>query len=68
MSLRIIGNTGGCNAGTCPTVYETDSGDLLVQGFIVEDPGIIDELGDLPRGEGVVRVPRELLISLVGGE
>ncbi|WP_329106560.1 hypothetical protein OG792_01335 [Micromonospora sp. NBC_01699] len=67
MTLKIL-NTTGCNGGTCPTLYETESGDFLVQGFIVEDSGTMDEIGTVPQGEGVVRVPRELLSSFLGRE
>ncbi|MEU4237293.1 hypothetical protein [Actinoplanes sp. NPDC026619] len=63
MTLKIV-NTIGCNGGTCPTLYQTESGDFLIQGFIVEDSGTMDEIGVVPQGESVVRVPRELLSSL----
>jgi hypothetical protein len=67
VTLKIV-NTTGCNGGTCPTLYETESGDFLVQGFIVEDLSTMDEIGTVPQGESVVRVPRELLSSLLGKE
>lgn len=67
MTLKIVKTT-GCNGGTCPTLYETDSGDFLVQGFIVEDSSTMDEIGTVPQGESVVRVPRELLSSLLDQE
>jgi hypothetical protein len=49
-----------CNTGACPTVYETGSGSssVVVQGFTVSaaQVGI-----DLPEGETLVEIPRELL-------
>ncbi|OHV40159.1 hypothetical protein BBK14_13260 [Parafrankia soli] len=48
-----------CNGGACPTIYVTDDGDVVVQGWVFprqrshEDP---------PDGEARVRIPRELLL------
>jgi hypothetical protein len=50
----------GCEAGTCPTVYATDRGTLVVQGAIVTDA----EGVDVPSGETLVEVPRDLLAAL----
>ena len=47
-----------CSAGGCPTIYRTPTGDLLVQGYSVEESGV-----DLPAGEALVRIPRALLIE-----
>jgi hypothetical protein len=49
-----------CSSGTCPTVYGTDTDSVLVQGYIVtaEDAGL-----DLPAGEQIVEIPREILIA-----
>jgi len=47
-----------CGGGDCPTVYETDRGTVVVQGYVVEPTaaGLT-----LPAGEQLVEVPRELL-------
>jgi hypothetical protein len=50
----------GCEAGTCPAVYETDRGTLVVQGAIVADA----EGVDVPSGETLVEVPAALLAGL----
>ncbi|WP_199516391.1 hypothetical protein [Nucisporomicrobium flavum] len=63
MTLKVVSTT-GCNGGTCPTVYETESGDFIVQGFVVEDSGTMGEIGVVPAGESIVRVPRQLLSNL----
>jgi len=48
----------GCPDGrTCPGVYATDRGTLLIQGAIVTDPEALD---GVPPGETVVEVPRSL--------
>jgi hypothetical protein len=48
--------SGGCFDGTCPTVYETDRGTIVVQGWTVKDADVA-----LPEGEALVEIPRELL-------
>jgi hypothetical protein len=49
----------GCQGNSCPAVYETDRGTLVVQGTIVTDANV-----QAPAGETMVEVPRELLASL----
>jgi hypothetical protein len=46
-----------CGAGTCPTVYKTNRGTLVVQGYAVtgSDVGV-----DLPQGELLVEIPVDL--------
>lgn len=54
--LRPVANI--CTAGSCPTVYDSGTGTLIVQGFTVSAlrSGI-----DLPAGEALVEIPKELL-------
>jgi hypothetical protein len=60
MKLTRLGRQ-GCWDGTCPTLYESDRGTIVVQGWAVED-------GDLtpPEGEALVEVPAELLEQFAG--
>jgi hypothetical protein len=44
-------------------VFDTDEPDALVQGYVVTDPEVLAQCGNLPRGETVVRIPRELLLQ-----
>jgi hypothetical protein len=57
-ALQAIANR--CAAGSCPTIYRTDSdaASVVVQGFIVpaEHSGV-----DVPEGEALVEIPVELL-------
>lgn len=55
----------GTNSGNngCPTLYTTPSGDYVVQGDRVTDPGELDQLHNLTDDEGAVVVPRELLAN-----
>jgi len=46
-----------CSGGTCPTVYESDRGTLLVQGYTVSAADGVQ----LPAGEQLVEIPRDLL-------
>lgn len=52
-----------CGAGDCPTVYRTDRGTLVVQGYDF-DPG--DAGVSVPAGERMVEIPAELLAQLAG--
>lgn len=49
-----------CGGGHCPTVYRTDRGTLVVQGYAVnaQVAGV-----DLPPGELLVEIPADLLRS-----
>lgn len=54
--LRAVANL--CASGSCPTVYQSNSGTLVVQGYPVaaEHAGI-----DVPDGEMLVEIPFDLL-------
>jgi hypothetical protein len=62
MSLHPIANQ--CAAGSCPTIYRSDSGSgsVVVQGFIVR-PQQTDI--DVPEGEALVEIPVELLAEAI---
>jgi hypothetical protein len=51
---------GGCDDGTCPTLFETDRGTYVVQGSIVSDPEALAAM-NLPAHETAVEVPAALL-------
>jgi hypothetical protein len=51
-----------CGGGTCPTVYRTDRGTLVVQGYTVTADNVDI---DLPAGEQLVEIPAELLAAAV---
>lgn len=52
--MKVI--AGGCFDGTCPTVYATDHGTVVVQGQLVQDSEVV-----LGEGEGLVEIPAGLL-------
>lgn len=59
MAVRLT-RVGGCEGGTCPTVYVTDRGTVVVQGSIVTDAQGVN----VPAGETLVEVPADLLAEL----
>lgn len=61
MKLEIIGNDSACVGGHCPTVYLSDRGSLVIQGYRVNDP--LDF--ELPAGETVVEVPINIIKDLL---
>jgi hypothetical protein len=52
--MKVI--AGGCFDGTCPTIYATDRGTVVVQGQQVSDRDV-----PLGPGEVLVEIPAELL-------
>ncbi|MFJ7202277.1 hypothetical protein ACIQWR_01890 [Streptomyces sp. NPDC098789] len=55
---RLVGE---CEKGSCATLYRLDgTGDLLVQGYDVEDAGALVGI-EIPVGETVVRIPAEII-------
>lgn len=62
MKLRFLTSTS--NSGSCPTIYETDTGDIVVQGNQLTDPEALAQLKDVLPGETFVVVPRSLFDTL----
>jgi hypothetical protein len=52
--MKVI--AGGCFDGTCPTIYATDRGTIVVQGQQVNDSDVT-----LGPGEVLVEIPAALL-------
>jgi hypothetical protein len=52
--MKVI--AGGCFDGTCPTIYATDRGTVVIQGQQIHDSDVT-----LGAGEVLVEVPAELL-------
>jgi len=47
---------GGCFDGTCPTIYATERGTVVIQGQQINDSDVT-----LGEGEVLVEIPAELL-------
>ncbi|MEY9845016.1 hypothetical protein [Streptacidiphilus sp. MAP5-3] len=59
MKLKFLGTSS--EDGNCPTLYETPTGDIVVQGYELTDEEALTQLRDVLPGENFVVVPRELL-------
>jgi hypothetical protein len=59
LDLRVI-SASDCAGGSCPTIYDSGRGTIVVQGYTVvaERSGVA-----LPDGEQLVEIPIELLTS-----
>lgn len=49
-----------CRAGACPTVFATEGGDVVVQGYIFPE---LSSMTAVPEGETLVRIPSELIVE-----
>jgi hypothetical protein len=58
MRLRFMGRHS--SPGNSPTVWDTDAGQYVIQGFEL-DPDTLAQVGDIPPGELVIRVPKDLM-------
>ena len=58
--MRFLGKE--TQSGNSPTIW-ADGQDYVVQGF-VPDSGTLAEIGRIPHGEAVIRVPKKLMAHL----
>ncbi|MDW3651002.1 MAG: hypothetical protein R8P61_28250 [Bacteroidia bacterium] len=56
MKVKIIHATLGCEDSSCPTIYQNDLEDYLIQGFILDTK--VKLALDIPEGEDAVVVPK----------
>jgi hypothetical protein len=54
--MKLTKIRGACRDDTCPTLYSTDRGTVVVQGYVVNDSDVV-----LSDGEALVEVPADLL-------
>jgi hypothetical protein len=59
MRLQFLGSDSA--EGECPTLYATDRGTYVVQGWTVTDPEALGDLRNVLEGESFVEIPKELL-------
>ncbi|UGT59019.1 hypothetical protein [Nocardia asteroides] len=60
MRLTFIGKDPESNPTGSPTVYRTDRGSWVVQGWVVTDPGSLAQM-DIPEGEACVEIPDRMI-------
>jgi hypothetical protein len=58
MRLTFLGKD--TQGGNSPTLWETDDDQFVIQGFTL-DAESLGQVGDIPRGEAVIRVPKKLM-------
>ena len=58
MKVTFLGT--GSQDGSCPSVYATDRGTWVIQGYRVADAEALSMM-DIPSHETVVEIPAELL-------
>lgn len=63
MHVTFLGKDPGSEKDECPSLYDTDRGTYLVQGWKVDDPAVLAQL-DLAPWETCVEVPRALMSRL----
>ena len=60
MRLTLIGKDPESNPTGSPTVYRTDRGSWLVQGWVVADDETLAQM-DIPDGETCVEIPDRMI-------
>lgn len=65
MKLEVLagggGGAAGCAGKHCPTIYRSDRGTIVVQGYRITEHLSID----IPEGESAVEIPADLIKHLV---
>jgi hypothetical protein len=62
MTLRFLGKD--TQDGQSPTLWESDGDWLVIQGFTDLDSEVLAQVGAIPPGEAVIRVPKKLMRHL----
>ena len=60
MRPTLVGKDPESNPTGSPTLYRTDSGSWIVQGWVVTDSGALTQM-DIPAGEGCVEIPDRMV-------
>jgi hypothetical protein len=60
MALRYLGKDPDSSHNGSPTVWD-DGENYIVQGWIINEPETLAEIGDIPPHEAVVRIPKRLM-------
>lgn len=60
MQLTLVAGDPESRPNNSPTLYRTDRGSGVVQGWVVTDPDALATL-DLPEGETAVEIPNRMI-------
>ncbi|MFF0862337.1 hypothetical protein ACFYUV_11335 [Nonomuraea sp. NPDC003560] len=66
MRLTFVAKDPDSNPTQSPTLYRTDRGSWVVQGWVVTDPDAL-QLMNIPEGETAVEIPDRLVPFFQGG-
>lgn len=64
MRATFLGKDPESMQGESPTLFATDRTDrrtYIVQGWIVTDPQVLADVGEVPSGETIIEVPEDVL-------
>ncbi len=64
MKLTMLYKDQGSGGNGCPSVYATDTGDLVVQGAVL-DGSSFEQLENVLPGETAVRISPDVLIGAI---
>lgn len=60
MALRFLGKDPESPVNDSPTVWE-DGDCYVIQGFKIDDPTMLAEIGQIPSHETVLRLPKRMM-------
>jgi len=60
MKLTLVAGDPESHPTNSPTLYKTDRGSWIVQGWVVDDPDALTSL-NLPNGETAVEIPDRMI-------
>jgi hypothetical protein len=64
MRVRFLGTDPDSQEGQSPTLFATDRTDrttYIAQGWVVTDPQVLADVGDVPLGEAIIEIPEDVL-------
>jgi hypothetical protein len=66
MRLTFIGKDPDSQPHGSPTVYRTDRASWVVQGWLISDPAVLDQM-EIPDGESAVEIPDRIIHLFMEG-
>ncbi len=67
MEIRLVAGDPNSEPTNSPTLYRTDRGSWVVQGWVVTDPAVLAEM-NIPDGESCVEIPDRMIPFFAQGE
>ncbi|MEV0131404.1 hypothetical protein AB0H83_23435 [Dactylosporangium sp. NPDC050688] len=67
MRIKLIAADPESAPTNSPTLYKTDRGSWIVQGWVVTDPEVLAEMG-IPAGESCVEIPDRMVPLFAEGD